>query len=231
MNYLKLLNQEKMTLITSLPQNDINLAKAAIEAGSDAVKVHVNVSHRASGNHFGTFEEEYIENLKDIVELCKKNNIPIGIVPGGDDNIPMNEIEKVIESGFDFISLYDKHMNPMVLKNKNIYKMVALTNEYKLEWIKAYDNLPIDVLECSIMDPETYGTPMTVREILKYQSVRNNTIKPIVISTQRKIMPEQLWILNEMGINSIMIGAVVTGKDVEQFYKNTKDFRKAIDNL
>src|SRR5690625_4652898 len=170
-DFLKLMNDEKMTLVVSLPENNIKFAEAAIKGGADALKVHINVSHKASGNIFGSIDEE-MENFKPILSLCKENNIPIGIVAGGDDKIPMEEYIKAKEAGFTFTSLYDKHMNPMVLKEEGLYKMVAITHEYDLNWVKAYDSLPIDVLECSIMNPDTYGDPLTVREILQYQSIR-----------------------------------------------------------
>ncbi|WP_066500964.1 hypothetical protein [Abyssisolibacter fermentans] len=229
-DYLKLLNNKKISLIVSLPKNDIEFAKAAIEGGVDAVKVHINVEHHASKTLFKSLKEE-IKTLEQIINICKENNKPLGIVAGGNDKIPMKEIDAIIKLGFDFISLYDKHMNPLLLEREGIYKMAAINNEYDIEWVKAYDSLPIDVLECSIMDPDTYGDPLTVREILKYQSVRNATKKPIVIPTQRAIEPKQVAILDSMNINAIMIGAVVTGKESETIYEKTKEFRKAIDEI
>lgn len=228
MSVLDRLNDGKLTLIVSLPKNDVEVARAAIKGGADIIKIHINVEHRASKTKFGSFDEE-IEEINKITELCKENNILYGIVAGGNDNIHMNEIEKIIDKGFQFISLYDKHMNPLVMK-KDILKMVAIDDEYDIEYVKVYDSLPIDILECSIMKPETYGQPLTVREILQYKSVRSNTKKPIVIPTQRHITPEQSLILQEIGMNAIMIGAIVTGKTVDSIYESTRRFREAIDN-
>lgn len=229
MNLLDKLNEKKLTLIVSLPANDVELAKAAIEAGADMVKIHINVEHRASKTRFGSLQEE-LENVKAIRDLCHSQNISSGIVAGGHNEIPMLEIDGIIENGFEFISLYDKHMNPLIMK-KDIYKMVAIDDNYDIEFVKVYDSLPIDILECSIMDPKTYGEPLTVREILQYKSIRNSTNTPIVIPTQRKITPEQSLILQEIGINGIMIGAIVTGNTKESVYKSTLEFRETIDNF
>lgn len=229
MNLLDNLNEKKLTLIVSLPANDVELAKAAIEAGADMVKIHLNVEHRASKTRFGSLQEE-LENVKAIRNLCNTHNISLGIVAGGHNEIPMSEIDGIMENGFEFISLYDKHMNPLIIK-KDIYKMVAIDDNYDIELVKVYDSLSIDILECSIMDPKTYGEPLTVREILQYKSIRNSTNTPIVIPTQRKITPEQSLILQEIGINGIMIGAIVTGKTKESIYKSTLEFRKTIDNF
>lgn len=229
MNLLDKLNEKKLTLIVSLPANDVEIAKAAIEAGADMVKIHVNVEHRASKTRFGSLREE-LENIKAIRDLCNLHNISLGIVAGGHNEIPMSEIDGIMENGFEFISLYDKHMNPLIMK-KDIYKMVAIDDNYDIEWVKAYDSLLIDILECSIMDPTTYGEPLTVREILQYKSIRHSTNTPIVIPTQRKITPEQSLILQEIGINGIMIGAIVTGNTKESVYKSTLEFRETIDNF
>ncbi|TGY43385.1 hypothetical protein E5347_00835 [Clostridium sartagoforme] len=229
MNLLDKLNEKKLTLIVSLPANDVELAKAAIEAGADMVKIHLNVEHRASKTRFGSLQEE-LENVKVIRDLCNTHNISLGIVAGGHNEIPMSEIDGIMENGFEFISLYDKHMNPLIMK-KDIYKMVAIDDNYDIELVKVYDSLSIDILECSIMDPQTYGEPLTVREILQYKSIRNSTNTPIVIPTQRKITPEQSLILQEIGINGIMIGAIVTGKTKESIYKSTLEFRETIDNF
>ena len=45
-----------MDLVVSLPRNDVELATAAANAGANALKVHMNVAHRASGTHFGTYD-------------------------------------------------------------------------------------------------------------------------------------------------------------------------------
>ena len=115
MNLLDKLNEKKLTLIVSLPANDVELAKAAIEAGADMVKIHLNVEHRASKTRFGSLQEE-LENVKAIRDLCNTHNISLGIVAGGHNEIPMSEIDGIMENGFEFISLYDKHMNPLIMK-------------------------------------------------------------------------------------------------------------------
>ena len=41
-------------LIASLPRNDPELARAALAGGADVLKVHLNVTHNASGVRFGS---------------------------------------------------------------------------------------------------------------------------------------------------------------------------------
>lgn len=53
----QLVTNRKFTLVASLPANRIDLAKAALEGGAQAIKVHMNVWHRASNNTFGSFRK------------------------------------------------------------------------------------------------------------------------------------------------------------------------------
>ena len=57
MQFKEMIRQNKFSLVVSLPSNDLELAKAALEGGAQAVKVHCNVWHRASGHTFGSYAE------------------------------------------------------------------------------------------------------------------------------------------------------------------------------
>ena len=57
MKFKELIEGNKFSLVVSLPSNNLELAKAALDGGAQAVKVHCNVWHRASGHTFGTYAE------------------------------------------------------------------------------------------------------------------------------------------------------------------------------
>lgn len=44
-------------VLVSLGRHDIELAKAAVDAGVFGIKFHLNAYHRASGTTFGSFAE------------------------------------------------------------------------------------------------------------------------------------------------------------------------------
>ena len=52
---------EGFHLLVSLPRNDIELARAALEAGADGLKVHIGLHHHASGLVTGPLDEEDLE--------------------------------------------------------------------------------------------------------------------------------------------------------------------------
>ncbi len=54
---------------------------------------------------------------------------------------------------------------------------------------------------------------------------------PIVIPSQKKLTPQDVKYLANIGIDAVMIGAVVTGTDRVQLAKATSSFRKAVDDI
>lgn len=224
MTYMEMLTAKKMTLIMSLPSNDMVLAKAALDAGADVLKIHINLNHHASSNHFGTLEEEK-DKIAEILEI--KGDVPIGIVAGQD----VNAVEKVIpdleELGFEFVSLYAHHA-PLCLSDSHLKKMIAFDFSYDLKDLAYID---ADVFEASIMDPTTYGQRLSLRDLLLYRKARENTELPIVVPTQRYILPEEVHVLQQVGINGLMLGAVVTGKTADSVYKTVAAFRKEIERI
>lgn len=226
-DFLELLSRPQMTLIMSLPANDPQMARAAWAEGADVVKVHINVDHRASKTHFGSFAEEEA-GLRTILEEARG---PCGIVAGGDLPSALRDYRAAAEAGFSFISLYASHMAPEILQYPRLTKMVALDCHYTLEEASALEQVGGQVLEASVMDPATYGQPLSARELLQYSAICGRTCLPVVVPTQRAIRPEDLPALRRCGVSAIMIGAVVTGSDAKSIACAVAGFRKYIDRM
>lgn len=69
MEFKQMIETNKFSLVVSLPSNKLELAQAALDGGAQAVKVHCNVWHRASGHTFGTYAENR-EFLRQLIKLC-----------------------------------------------------------------------------------------------------------------------------------------------------------------
>ena len=228
MDFLTVLNKARPALIMSLPGNDPSLARAAVEAGADVIKVHMNVRHRASGLHFGSFEEEK-ETLKEIKAICK--NLPIGIVAGNCVEDVERDCLSANRLGYDFVSLYASATPLSVLEYPDMKKMIALAPGYSLNDVRLLSKIGADVLEASVMQPDTYGQRLTAKELLEYAAIVENSPLPVVIPTQRAIRPEEIRLLSQIGVSGIMIGAVVTGKTADSIRRSVSEFRSAIDRL
>jgi collagenase-like PrtC family protease len=231
MRFVDLMSDRKFVLVVSLPSNNLELAKAALEGGADAVKVHCNVWHRASGHTFGTYEENKAF-LKDLIRLC--SDVPVGLVPGTSEAfITESELRELEEMGLDFISAYSQNLPSFVMDSRKITSAVAIGSDYTESTLDAVKDSDIEILECSVVRGEAYGQNLTCADLLCYSSIAKRTGKPCMIPTQKKIRPGDVKHLYRAGCRALMIGAVVTGQepDPEVFQETVQAFREAVDAL
>jgi len=110
----------KFPLIVSLPINNKELAAAAIAGGADALKVHLNVHHYASGTCFGTFEEE----KPFIGFLLETYSTSIGILPGETEFATLSEMQELEKMGIDFMDCFYNYF-PEEFRSLSMSKMLA----------------------------------------------------------------------------------------------------------
>ena len=215
-----------MTLIMSLPRNDADLSKAAFEAGADVVKVHCNLTHRASKNGFGPVAE-YADTFARMLREAKG---PMGLVP----RAAMEDISRDLDAAsalpFDFFSLYVHHVPPVLLQKPQAL-MAACGPDYAMEEVGQIAAVGAQVLEASIMAPDGYGAQLSLRDVIDYRRICQATALPVVVPTQRKVLPEDLPYLRDAGVKGIMIGAIVTGTEPDGILRSIQAFREAIDRL
>ena len=231
MEFKQMIETNKFSLVVSLPSNKLELAQAALDGGAQAVKVHCNVWHRASGHTFGTYAENR-EFLRQLIALC--GDVPVGLVPGGADAfISPEERLELEDMGLKFFSSYSQHLPCHMMESKKLTKMVAIDYTYTPSTLDAVRGSAIDVLECSVQPGENYGTDLNYADILRYSDLAAKSGKPCLIPTQRKIKPCEVKHLYEAGCKAVMIGAIVMGKesDAETLKRVTAQFREAVEAL
>ena len=211
--FKQFLLEGRFPLVMSLPRNDPALAEAAWKNGADVVKVHVNVKHHASQTLFGTFEEE-------------RSAIEAMLCAAAEQTLPL-----AVACGFDFLSLYGHHTAPRVLAADGVSKMIAPDYTWADWEIEGLQAVGADILEASVMHPDSYGQPLSARELIRYQHLSRLSQLPIVVPTQRAIRPDEIASLRSCGVKSLMIGAVVTGKDAQSIGDAVAAFRRSIDEM
>ena len=190
MEFKNVIEKNKFSLVVSLPSNDLGMAKAALEGGAQAVKVHCNVWHRASGHTFGTYAENRAF-LRQLIELA--GDVPVGLVPGGEEAFITPEERLELEAmGLKFFSAYSHHLPCFMMESKALTKMVAIDCTYTQNTLDAVSRSAMDVLECSVQPGENYGTPLCYADILRYSDIAAKSGKPCLIPTQRKIKPSEV---------------------------------------
>lgn len=225
-DFLRLFETRRMPLIMSLPRNDASLCALAFDAGADAVKVHMNLSHKASGNGFGSLEDES-DNLLKILRAARG---PVGLVPGADPVLISRDAPSAQEMGFSFFSFYAHHLPASALGMKPAL-MAACSADYTAEEIRIMPDFGAQILEASVIPHTEYGQRLTMRDLLRYRLIAQASPVPVVVPTQRAILPEDVPYLAQTGIRALMIGAIVTGNDAESIRKAIVQYRCAIDAL
>lgn len=222
------LKKEKFLLMVSLPRNSVGLGRAAFYGGADAVKVHLNVKHAASGNKFGTFDEE-----RHVLELILSTiNLPVGFVPGEKKQmINLNEFRITEKMGFDFFDIYHEYIPYWMFQTTKLGKVLALGEKFSTEEALLLKQEGIDVIETSIVRKEDYGKELTQSDLINYKTLTETVDIPMIVPTQKAIKPEEIEILLETKFRGIIIGAIVTGTTPSSLEKATTSFRKAIDKL
>ena len=216
---------DRPRLIVSLPANSPELARAATEGGADALKVHLHVRHDASGTQFGSLAEERA-NLEQILAL----GLPTGIVPGAGDHLPTpEEMGELAAMGLDFFDFYAHDTPAWLVRFQGMTRAVAISSAAQCEQLGDLEALGFELIEAAIVPHEGYGQPLNVADLVAYRQVRRTTALPIIVPTQRALRPEETPILfRETGINALMIGAIVTGREPASLRAATERFAAAM---
>jgi hypothetical protein len=217
--------REGPRLIVSLPANSPELARAAAEGGADALKVHTYVRHDASGTQFGSVAEERA-HLEQILAV----GLPVGIVPGAGDRLPSPaEMDELAALGLDFFDFYAHDTPAWLVGFEGMTRAVAIDTTAAIPTLPDLEALGFQILEAAIVPHDGYGRPLSVADVVAYRQVRAATTLPIIVPTQRAIRPEEAPLLvHEIGIDALMIGAIVTGREPDSLRAATAAFAAAI---
>ncbi len=219
--------QDRPALVVSLPRNEVRFAEAAQAGGADAVKVHINVHHHASGTTFGSLQEER-RALKAILQV----GLPVGIVPGADTAMASREdMQELDQMGIDFFDAYVHQMPAAMLQMETqMSRMIALSyHQRRTNFSLGHCAHWCDLIEASIIDPDGYGKPLTVADLADYAAICITYPDiPVLVPTQRRITPDELSMLISCGVRGIIIGAVVTGNEPATIAQVTRQFAEAL---
>jgi hypothetical protein len=223
-----------MKLIVSLPDNDLSLARAAVTGGTDAVKVHMNAFHRASGARFGSFAQE----KERVLKLIGDAGTQVGLMPGQQELPMLAELNELIDAGLAFIDIYAHHLPASYLELGLRTELIPAIDRMHppkevaaLTGISVQEKPVIAMLEAAVIPPEKYGEPLTPADMSNYRLLAQASERPVLVPTQKAILSSDLSALADAGIEGIMIGVVVTGPTEDGIEKVTGQFRTAIDKL
>jgi len=215
------------TLIVSLPDNSPDLARAAEAGGAHALKTHINVHHDASGTHFGTLAQE----RPRLEEILAAVDLPVGIVPGVTDPLRREELDALADMGFDFVDTFAQCFPSWLLDMERMTRVMAVDANYSVDEAAGLAQVGMEVLEAAVIPHEEYGEPLTAADLALYARLADAVATPIIVPSQRRLEPHDVARIVGVGINGIMIGAVVAGAEPASIEAATRAFRDALDDL
>ena len=225
---LHLLDRGSLGLIVSLPDNDPELARSAVLGGADALKVHIGLRHEASGTIFGSFQEERARILS-VMDVAP--GIPLGVAIGPDAGLTPSDYHELSHGGISFLDAFPRHLPAWIRDEGGPDLLLALDKDaapYDLGGLARFGRIAV---ELAIIPEDGYGLPLTLEDVFRYSCFRSAIRQPIVVPTQRHIEPRDLAALARVGVDGVMIGAVVTGATAGGIEDATRSFRTAIDDI
>jgi hypothetical protein len=197
----------KFPVLVSLGRHDIDLAKAAIDAGVFGIKFHLNAFHRASGTTFGSFAEE-----RPFIEALAKLGKPMLVMSGQETQPTLPEFEALAAYGVEGWNIYLKHVQPH-LYEAPLTPILALDSDSGQADIDAIRAIPGAMVEASISRFPEYGQPLNDDDLSRFAEIVRMAQRPVIAPSQKRFTPADTPRLKAAGIGAVLVGAVVTGLD------------------
>jgi hypothetical protein len=185
------------------------------------------MTHRASHVRFGTLEEEH----SVLTGILEQATIPVGIVPGASLDVPPDLIAELAEMGFDFFDMFARFMTPQLLKVPGISTMTAVDSSIDWPTIGALSDAGVQMMEGAIIPSSGYGERLSIVDLARYRMLRQRVSVPLIIPSQRTLIPSDIASLHATGVEAVMIGVLSTGTEPEELGPQVAAFRNAIDQL
>jgi hypothetical protein len=194
-------------VLVSLGRHDLELAKAAVDAGAFGIKFHLNAYHRASGSTFGSFTEE-----RPFIEQLAKLGKPMLVMSGQDTQPTLDELNALADYGVEAWNIYLKHVQPHLYQSR-LKAILALSSESGQADIDAIRAVPDAMVEASIGRFEEYGQPLNAADLARFAEIIEMTGRPVIAPSQKNFTAADMPRLKAAGIGAVLIGSVVTGLD------------------
>jgi len=224
---LQQLQNNDWTLLVSLPRNDVELARAALNGGAQGLKVHINVEHFASGTKFGSFDEEK-ESLEAIIAVAREYSASVGIVPGGTPFASREEFASLAQIGIDYFDAYPGDAPAWTFDQNDLDIMLAAWNGAREEELLSLEELGMTLCEASIMHHDDYGKPLNTLDLARYHDLAQTISVPFIVPSQKLLLPADQKLLQQVGAKGVLIGAIVTGREAASLEAATRAFKNAL---
>jgi hypothetical protein len=222
-DFRELLRAGNPLLVVSLPENSADFARAAVEAGADAVKLHCSVTHKVTKKTHAPWGE--VRELA--ASLCAGLDAAVGIVPGSPEILGPAELAEMAAVGLSFFDAYIEAL-PVHALDSGLCALWSLGHGARLETARHLAAAGAEAVEASVVASEEYGTPLMASDLANYHEIAESSRLPVFVPSQRKLRPEDCPRILAMGARGIILGAVVTGSEIRDFGARIGAFARAM---
>ncbi len=205
-----------LPVLVSLGRHDIELAKAAVDAGAFGLKFHLNAYHRASGTTFGSFAEE-----RPFIEQLAKLGKPMLVMSGQETQPTLDELNALADYGVEGWNIYLKHVQPHMYQSR-LKPILALDSESGEADIEAIRAIPGGMVEASIGRFAEYGQPLNRDDLARFADIVRQSGRPVIAPSQKKFTAADVPALRAAGIGAILLGIIVTGSTPDDLLRAVK---------
>lgn len=200
-------------VLVSLGRHDMELARAAVDAGAFGIKFHLNAFHRATGTTFGSFAEE-----QPFIEQLARLGKPMLVMSGQEVQPTLAELERLADYGVEGWNIYLSHVQPHLLESR-LRPILALDSESGEADLETIRSMPGAMVEASITRFEDYGKPLDPADLERLAGIVHSSKRPTIAPSQKRFTPADMPRLRAVGIGAVLVGAVVTGLEPDDLRK------------
>ncbi|MBI5700946.1 hypothetical protein HZC34_03740 [Candidatus Saganbacteria bacterium] len=202
---LKYLSEKPLTLIVNIPENNIEMANAAVQSGADVLVLNQG------------YDEE---------KILKASSVPVGLDV---NDAEIKEIEKLLDLKFDFINFHHQALDQYIKLKKA--KIIALDENYTLDNLMQLSDKKIEAIDAAIIPISQSIKDLMVGDLQNYIAIALSSNIPVIIPTQRSIKPSEVPIIWDTGAKGLLLTKTVIGETAESIYKAVKEYRNAVDDI
>lgn len=166
-------------------------------------------------------------DLQNAQEALKISKLLMGLdLVNIKEEIKIKDVQK-----FSFLTLPFRSRKNQKLENIKLPFLLRLSTLYSLDDIVSMEKNTLAVLEADIVPKPGWGREMINADLQNYISIALASKAPVLVPTQRNILPSEVAILWDAGIKGIILTSEFLDNDIEQFEKKLQDFSAAIKEL
>jgi len=216
---------DAVALIATLPQNNVEYASIAVEAGADAVMVGIDKTDTSLPGLFGSFDlmEDSIDSI------LNTTTVPVGISIGDSRPLIEENWERIVSKPFSFVNMYAHHMPPFVLEDVRVEKLVSIGPGYMLEQVKSISEMDgVTALEAAIVAPQGRNHIFSALDLATLGVLASLSAKPLLMKTQKKMGARDIRSVIRSGLRGISVDAAALEPGIEAYRDAITTFRSQV---